>query len=189
MLEFTADLGSPDCLHHSLEKWVLLERHFGWKRACGRSSVLHIQKQTSTPLLRPNESRASYPCIPGEGGWSVGWMVTALSWVLSCTVLRAGWAQSCSICRLNCRNLLLPCCSLWQPRSTSAFWEVSLCKLPTVPLGLRVPWRWQCHQQREVHGLTSDQHLRAIQLSTSPATVGFQIPLHTLPWANISAGD
>lgn len=38
MLEFTANLGTSDCLYHSLEKLVPLGRYFGWKEACGRSS-------------------------------------------------------------------------------------------------------------------------------------------------------
>lgn len=56
------------------------------------------------------------------------------------------------------------------------------CEVPTIPLGLRVLWRRQCHHQHEVHGLSSDQHLRAIQLSKSLAAMGFQIPLRGISY-------
>lgn len=126
MLDFTADLGTPDCLYHSLEKQVLLERHFVRKKACGRSSVLHVQKQTSTLWLSPRWSGASYLSIPGrEAGDSMDGYSTVLE---SSLALSRGsqddpsrlsphfsdvrWVQSCSICRWNRGILLLPCCSV-----------------------------------------------------------------------------
>lgn len=55
-----------------------------------------------------------------------------------------------------------------QQGSAYAFWEVSPCEVPTIPLGLRVLWRRQCHPQHGVHGHSSDQDLREVSPTSSP---------------------